>query len=267
MKALVYFVAGLIFFLSACAPRAFNFGWRVRELARAPGPDIALVDPSNKVLATVSTLTMRKFLLAHLRVTRVAGIHAALLLVDGNDPNAFADDPGARPIIAVNLALLELLENDEHEFAALIGHEAAHLARGHGASARTRTSTLNAIGAAVGMGMAAAGVPASGVISGLAVDLVDTAYNREQEREADALGVQYAIKAGYDPAGALRLQEKLLKSGRAPIPFLSSHPSGEERIKNLKAIIAAAQAPAEQGQASMAGDHRQSGAIAASVNE
>jgi predicted Zn-dependent protease len=87
-------------------------------------------------------------------------------------------------------------------------------------------------------------VPRGGLISGVAVDLIDTAYSREDEREADALGVEYAITAGYDPNGAVRLQEKLLKASSGPlIPFLSSHPTGRERIENLKTLIATKKSP------------------------
>jgi predicted Zn-dependent protease len=65
-------------------------------------------------------------------------------------------------------------------------------------------------------------------------------YKHRILREADAVGVGYAMSAGYDPYGAVRIHEKLLQaSGGSLLPFLSSHPSGEERIENLKAIIRA----------------------------
>ncbi len=83
-------------------------------------------------------------------------------------------------------------------------------------------------------------MPGGGTIAGLAVDLIDTAYSREDEREADALGVGYTMSAGYDPHGAIRLHEKLLTASRSSLlPFLSSHPSGQERIENLKTLIEA----------------------------
>jgi len=187
---------------------------------------------------------MQKLLLAHFRVTRAAGVQADLLIVEGNDPNAFAGLVNGRPTIGINLALLKLIGDDVDEFASLLGHEAAHLARGHGGSGRTRSSTLQAIGSVVGMGLGAAGVPAGGTIAGLAVELIDTAYSREEEREADALGVGYARSAGYDPYGAIRFQEKLLRvSGGSLLPFLSSHPSGEERIENLKALVEGKKSP------------------------
>jgi predicted Zn-dependent protease len=87
--------------------------------------------------------------------------------------------------------------------------------------------------------MSAAGVPAAGVISGLGVDLIDSSYDRSQEREADAQSIDYVIANHYDPWAAIRLHEKFLKIDPSlRLPFLSSHPSSEERIQSLKEVIA-----------------------------
>ena len=113
---------------------------------------------------------------------------------------------------------------------------------GHVDAGRTRSHTLSAVGTLVGVGLSAAGVPAAGLISGLGVDLIDASFDRDQEREADALSIDYAIANNYDPWAAIRLHEKFLKIDRGlRLPFLSSHPSSEERIKNLKAVIEAKQ--------------------------
>ncbi|MBI2360299.1 MAG: M48 family metalloprotease [Deltaproteobacteria bacterium] len=231
-------VAALLALFSSCAS-PYRLTWRVRDMVAAQSSTINLVG-HGEVMATVSKLTMQKILLAHFRITRAAGIQAELLIVDGSDPNAFAGSVNGRPTIGVNLGMLKLIGDDIDEFASLLGHEAAHLARRHGETGRTRGSTLQAIGSLAGMGLAAAGVPAAGTITGLAADLVDTSYSRDDEREADSLGVGYSMSAGYDPYGAVRLHEKMLKvSGATLLPFLSSHPSGQERIENMKALIGA----------------------------
>jgi len=225
---------------SGCATSPYRLAWRVREVVLAPSTTINLVRPDRQVIATVSKLSMQKLMLAHLRIARAAGIQAELLIVEGSDPNAFAGLVNGRPTIGINLAMLKLIGDDIDEFASLVGHEAAHLAKGHGEAGRTRSNTLQAIGSVVGMGLGAAGVPAAGTIAGLAADLINTAYSREEEREADALGVGYGMSAGFDPYGAVRLHERLLKvSSGSLLPFLSSHPSGQERIENLKALIEA----------------------------
>jgi Zn-dependent protease with chaperone function len=152
MKLPLFLLAGLFLVLSGCMPRHYTVLWPVRELVLTPSPAITLIGPNEQAMGTVKTLTMQKFLLAHFRVSKAAGMQAELLLVDGTDPNAFAGTMAGRHTIAVNLALLELLQHDVDEFAALVGHEAAHIAKGHGATGRTRSNTLQVIGSAVGMG-------------------------------------------------------------------------------------------------------------------
>jgi predicted Zn-dependent protease len=142
--------------------------------------------------------------------------------------------------MGINVGMLQLVGDDADAYAALIGHEAAHLAKDHGASGRQRSNTLDLIGTVVGAGLGMAGVPGGGLISGLAVDTIGSAYSRDQEREADALGVDYMLANQYDPQATIRLHELLLKSSSGfRIPFLSSHPSSEERIENLRALIEA----------------------------
>jgi hypothetical protein len=70
--------------------------------------------------------------------------------------------------------------------------------------------------------------------------VVSSAYSRDEEREADRLGVDWMAAAGFDPEGALRLHERLLQSGGRgiPIPFLQTHPAGEERIARIRQQIA-----------------------------
>jgi predicted Zn-dependent protease len=92
----------------------------------------------------------------------------------------------------------------------------------------------------VGVGLGAAGVPAASVITGLGADLIEASYSRDDEREADAASIDYMLANGFDPHGAVRLQEKMLRlPGGLKVPFLNSHPGGDERIANLKKLIEA----------------------------
>jgi predicted Zn-dependent protease len=176
--------------------------------------------------------------LAHLRVTRAAGVQAELLIVDGEDPNAFAGLVNHRRSIAVNIGMMKIIGEDIGAGAALLGHEAAHWAKGHVDTGKARSNTIQGIGTLVGLGLGMAGVPAAGYISGVGADLIEASYSRDDEREADAFGLEYMVTAGFDPQGALRLHEKMLKLPPGiSIPFLSSHPSGSERVDNLKKLI------------------------------
>jgi predicted Zn-dependent protease len=122
----------------------------------------------------------------------------------------------------------------------LIGHESAHLAKDHGASRRVRSNTIKLIGTMIGAGLGIGGVPGGSLVSDLGVDAVISAYTRDQEREADALGVDYMLANHYDPQGAIRLHELMLNASSGfRIPFLASHPSSDERIENMRALIEA----------------------------
>ena len=235
-----FILALLVLLTSGCASRQQMLYWRVKDMVLGTTPVVALAKPDQKILLAIPAKTLQQMMLAHLRISRTAGVPSELYIVDGDEPNAFAAMIDGQKVTGVNLGMVKLLDGSIDEYAALIGHEAAHWAKGHGSTGATRSRTLGAVGMAVGMGLSAAGVPAAGLISGLGVDLIDSAFDRDQEREADALSIDYMIANNYDPQAAIRLHEKLLKIDPSlRLPFLSSHPSGEERIRDLKALIQA----------------------------
>jgi predicted Zn-dependent protease len=238
MKPLVFPL--LLAILAGCSTANDNFVWRVREMALAPTSTVTLYGPGETVLLTINRQTVQKLLLAYFRITRSAGIQAELFIVEGHDPNAFAGLTNGRRVIAINIAMVKLIGDNVDEFAALFGHEAAHWAKGHVDSSKARSSTIQGISTLVGVGLGTAGIPAAGVITGLSADLIEASYSRDDEREADALSIDYMLANGFDPQGAVRLQEKMLKlPGGLKVPFLSTHPSGEERIENLQKLIEA----------------------------
>jgi predicted Zn-dependent protease len=238
----------LLVILAGCSTSTSSgsVAWRVREMALAPTSTVALYGPGEKVLLVMNKQTVQRLLLAHFRITRSAGIQAELFIVEGEEPNAFAGMIEGRRMIAINIAMVRLIGDNIDEFAALLGHEAAHWAKGHVDSSQARSSTIQGIGTLIGVGLGMAGVPAAGIITGLGADLIQASYGRDDEREADALGIDYMLAARFNPQGALWLQEKMLKlPGARKVPFLSSHPSGEERVENLKKLIDAKQAKGE----------------------
>jgi predicted Zn-dependent protease len=240
MKKFVWLTLLSIVSVSGCATQQGKLAWRVKEMALEQNPQVKLQGENEQIVLTIPTRTIQEMLLAHLRISRSANVQSELYIVDGDEPNAFAGMNNGKRMIAINVGMIKLIGGEANEYAALIGHEAAHWAKGHADAGQTRTSTLNAVGTLVGVGLSAAGVPAAGIISGLGVDLIDASYSRDQEREADAQSIQYLVANDYDPWAAITLQEKFLKLQRGlGLPFLSSHPSGEERIQNLKGAIAA----------------------------
>ena len=229
----------------SCSTQQNKLVWRVKDVVLSPSSEVALEHTDGQVVITVPTRTMQEIFLAHIRIGRTAKVESELYIAAGDEPNAFAGpDETGRNIIGINAGMVKLIGGDASIYAALIGHEAAHLAKDHGAAGRLRSNTLDLIGTIAGASLGMAGVPGGGLISGLAVDAIDSVYSRDQEREADALALDYMLANQYDPQGAIRLHELLLKSSSGfRIPFLSSHPSSDERIENLRALIEAKKSP------------------------
>jgi len=166
------------------------------------------------------------------------------VVLNSSVPNAWAL-PGGK--IAVNRGLLTELKN-EAELAAVLGHEITHAAARHGAKATERGTLLQAGLAAAQIGAAIGGADesVSGLVlggAGVGAQLVQTRYGREQELESDLYGMRYMKAAGYDPAGAVSLQETFvrLSEGRNPgwlQGLFASHPPSPERVARNKQTLA-----------------------------
>lgn len=158
--------------------------------------------------------------------------------VEKNDQlNAYCM-PGGK--IMVFSGLMDKLKTTDDELAAVIGHEIAHALREHGrermSQAYVQQFGLQALAAVLsGNGaVGSAAVQAAGMGSQLFFALPN---NREQEREADRMGMELAARAAYDPYAAVTLWQKMNAQGGAKPPeFFSTHPSGESRINELKAL-------------------------------
>ena len=152
-------------------------------------------------------------------------------VLTSKDVNAWCM-PGGK--IAVYTGLLEKLRVTDDELAAVMGHEIAHALREHG---RERASQQAAQNAVVGIGAAILGIGDAGAsLANVVADVTfGLPYSREFEREADRIGVELAARAGYDPRGAVSVWQKMAKANDGgPPQFLSTHPSPENRIKDLE---------------------------------
>lgn len=162
------------------------------------------------------------------------------VLLNNSTPNAWAL-PGGK--IAVNRGLLLYLD-DESELAAVLGHEIVHAAARHGASQMTRgtfiglgAAALGALGSNYGFGDTGFQAVQTGAAAWMAK------YGRNDELEADAYGMDYIAKAGYDPYGGVRVQEVFVKLSQGQqqdffSSLLASHPPSQERV-NANRIKAA----------------------------
>ena len=156
--------------------------------------------------------------------------------VEKNDQlNAYCM-PGGK--IMVMSGLVEKINATDDELAAVIGHEIAHALREHGrermSQAYVQQFGLQALAAFATGATGGAAVQAAGIGSQLFFSLPN---GREQEREADKMGLELAARAGFNPDAAVTLWQKMgAQSKSAPPEFFSTHPANENRIAELKAL-------------------------------
>src|SRR5882762_1404423 len=153
-----------------------------------------------------------------------------------NDPktvNAFCMAGGK---MAIYSGMWEQLKVTDDELAQVMGHEISHALLDH---TRERMSVARTTDVGVQILAAAAGVGNLGgqLLQNAAVVAIGLPNSRESEAEADAVGIQLAAHAGYDPHAAVTLWDKMGKladGGRTE--FLSTHPSPENRAAKLKEL-------------------------------
>jgi predicted Zn-dependent protease len=149
-----------------------------------------------------------------------------IVVFDDDDINASANPDGK---IAVLSGLLNVADTPD-SLAAVLGHEIAHATQNHvmaRAKQGARTDML------VLLGSAATGIRSDMIRSGATLGL-SLPYARDQESEADIVGLQYMAKAGFDPRAAMYLWKNMAASNKgSPPEILSSHPSDDTRLDNI----------------------------------
>ena len=154
-------------------------------------------------------------------------------LIGSSQINAFCM-PGGK--IAFYVGILKTLQLNDDEVAMIMGHEAAHALREH---ARERMGKNMATRGAIEIGAALFGLGNAGrSVADMGGQLLTLRFGREDESEADLIGLELAARAGYDPASGVTLWQKMASASRgAPPEFLSTHPTGPTRIKDIEANL------------------------------
>ena len=157
-------------------------------------------------------------------------------VVNDKNINAFATMGG---YVYVHTGLILAAEN-EAELASVIGHEIGHIVGRHAVEGMRQRAISQGI-------LSVAGLDQSAAVN-IGVDLaINRPNSREDEREADQLGLTNLQKAGYAPSGMVSFMQKLLKQGSSGPKILSTHPSTSERIETLKSKINPASANVGSG--------------------
>lgn len=213
--------------------------WRLSELVETDRPAIILQDPSG-IHGPIETLLLRRIAAIGERVLEAGGgdLHADLVVIASTGTNAYAFYQGTQPTIGITLGMIRLLAANPDAWAALLGHELAHLRLDHIEGMRDHRERTEVTSSLAGLVLSVFGLPFANVAADAAAVLANRACSRDDEREADRIGLEYMRKAGFAEQGAITLQQLLLTAGTSvSLPFLSTHPSGEERIAVLRELM------------------------------
>ena len=159
-------------------------------------------------------------------------------LIGSSQINAYCM-PGGK--IAFYTGILQQLQLTDDEVAMVMGHEIAHALREH-ARERMGKSAVTHGAARIGGALAASffGIDprlTDGIASGGA-NLLTLEFGREDESEADLVGMELAARAGFDPRAGVTLWQKMGAASKgAPPQWLSTHPSGKTRIAEIQANL------------------------------
>ncbi len=163
-------------------------------------------------------------------------------LIGSDQINAFCM-PGGK--IAFYTGILDKLKLTDDEAAMIMGHEMAHALREH---ARERLAKSQATGIGLSLGAQLLGLGDLGnLAANLGTQLLTLKFSREDETDADLVGLELAARAAYRPDASVSLWQKMTASTGGGGPgFLSTHPSGPNRIKELQANVPKVQGLYEQ---------------------
>jgi predicted Zn-dependent protease len=197
--------------------------------------DKGVLDTDKAQLARVTTIAKR--IVAQTQTFRpdAAGWNWEFHVQKTDELNAYCM-PGGR--IMVYSGLIEKLDVSDAELATVIGHEIAHALREHTRErvSRAYAQQLVLSGAAAVTGVSEGTASIANMIGEVTFQLP---FSRDQESEADTIGLELMARAGYDPRSAVTLWNKMSSaagSGGTP-KFLSTHPAPKERIKDIEKML------------------------------
>jgi predicted Zn-dependent protease len=200
---------------------------QMMQQAKAQG---ALAGPNNPQLQWLRNIAQR--LIPHSTAwnKRAQSWRWEVNLIGSKQINAFCM-PGGK--IAFFTGIIDQLKLTDDEAAMVMGHEIAHALREH-ARERMGKSTATNIGANVISQLFGLGQLGNAAL-GMGAQLLTLRFSRDDESEADLVGMEIAARAAYDPRAGVTLWQKMGAASKgAPPQWLSTHPSGGTRIADIE---------------------------------
>jgi Zn-dependent protease with chaperone function len=213
----------------------YNKFMETHPLVPETDPDAQLVKKVGKNIQTA----VEKFMNTNKKFkSRIAGYKWEFNLTkDDKTVNAWCM-PGGK--VMVYTGLLPVTQN-ETALAVVMGHEIAHAIARHGNERMSQALAVKTTGAILSVALSTQSSLTQDIFNqsyGVASGLGMLAYSRKHESEADKLGLVFMAMAGYDPNEAVAFWQRMAKASKGGGPaILSTHPSDEKRIKEIKKFL------------------------------
>jgi beta-barrel assembly-enhancing protease len=159
-------------------------------------------------------------------------------LADPQTLNAFSLPGGP---VFITRGLLRLFDT-EGELAAVLAHEVGHVVARHSAQQMAKAQLTQGLTGAAAIAAYDPNNPTSAnsaVVAAMISQLVNLKFSRDDELEADRLGIRFMYQAGYDPRAMAKTMQILAQAsqGKAPPDFFATHPNPERRLEQIQAVI------------------------------
>ncbi|GAO69769.1 MULTISPECIES: M48 family metallopeptidase [Comamonas] len=200
------------------------------QKAKAQG---ALADAGNPQLQRLRSIAQRLIPYAAQWNPRASQWRWEVNLIGSKQINAFCM-PGGK--IAFYTGIIDQLKLTDDEIAMIMGHEMAHALREH---SREQLAKNQATSIGISLGAQLLGLGDIGnAAARLGGQLLSLKFSRNDESDADLVGLELAARAGYNPQAAVSLWRKMGQAtGEGGIGFLSTHPTGPDRIRQLEGNV------------------------------
>jgi predicted Zn-dependent protease len=213
-------------------------GQQYKQVLEQADSNNALAPPSSEELKRLRTIAQRLIPFATPWNERASQWQWEVNLIGSKQINAYCM-PGGK--IAFYTGILRTLQLTDDEVAMVMGHEMAHALREH-ARERMGKSTVTTgaarLGGALLSGWLGIDPNLTDMVAQQGANLLSLKFGREDESEADLVGMEIAARAGYDPRAGITLWEKMGAANKgAPPQWLSTHPASSTRIADMQAAL------------------------------
>jgi predicted Zn-dependent protease len=213
-------------------------GQQYKQVLEQADSNNALAPPRSEELKRLRTIAQRLIPFATPWNERASQWQWEVNLIGSKQINAYCM-PGGK--IAFYTGILRTLQLTDDEAAMVMGHEMAHALREH-ARERMGKSTVTTgaarLGGALLSGWLGIDPNLTDMVAQQGANLLSLKFSREDESEADLVGMEIAARAGYDPRAGITLWEKMGAANKgAPPQWLSTHPASSARIADMQAAL------------------------------